>query len=45
MGRNFAHFDAAPQLMIGSGSHADMARAAEQVLSLFQIKTPEAPPP
>jgi tRNA 2-selenouridine synthase len=44
MGRNFAHFDAAPQLTISSGSHADMARVAAQVLSLFQIKLPEAPP-
>jgi tRNA 2-selenouridine synthase len=45
MGRNFAHFAAAPQLIISSGSHADMARVAEQVLSLFQIKPPKAPPP
>jgi tRNA 2-selenouridine synthase len=44
MGRNFAHFDTAPRLIIDSGAHADMARAASQVLSLSQIKPLEALP-
>ena len=44
MERNFAHFDVAPQLSIPSGSPADLAEAATQVLHLFQIKEPAARP-
>jgi tRNA 2-selenouridine synthase len=44
MERNFAHFDGAPQLSIPSGSLADLAKAATQVMHLFQIKEPAARP-
>lgn len=43
MGRNFAHFEAAPQLTIPSGSATDMAAAATEAQRLFQIKPGAAP--
>jgi hypothetical protein len=38
MGRNFRHFEDAPELSIPSGRDADLAAAAAQVLRLSQIK-------
>lgn len=43
MGRNFAHFDVAPTILIASGGDQDLQAAATEALRLSQIKGP-APP-